>query len=52
MSRSKGQKVKNQQKDLIKRDIHLKYQSTGTHCSHAIRKVKGSAHEYLLIILI
>ena len=27
------QKIKYLQKDLIKRDIHVKYQSSSTHCS-------------------
>ena len=35
-----GQKVKNQQKDLITRNIHVKYQSSRTHCSKGIYKVK------------
>ena len=28
-----GQKIKCLQKDLITRDIHVKYQSSSTHCS-------------------
>ena len=35
-----GQKIKYLQKDLIKRDIHVKYQSPSTHYSKVIRKVK------------
>ena len=35
-----GQKFKNLQKDLIKRDIHVKYQSYSTQCSKVISKVK------------
>ena len=35
-----GQKVKYLQKDLITRDIHVKYQSSSTHCSKVISKVK------------
>ena len=37
MSRSK---IKYLQKDLIKRDIHVKYQSSSTQYSKVIRKVK------------
>ena len=35
-----GQKIKYLQKDLIKRDIHVKYQSSSTHYSKVIRKLK------------
>ena len=35
-----GQKIKYLQKDIIKRDIHVKYQSSSTHYSKVIRKVK------------
>ena len=35
-----GQKIKYLQKDLIKRDIHVKYLSSSTHYSKVIRKVK------------
>ena len=35
-----GQKIKYLQKDLITRDIHVKYQSSSTHCSKVISKVK------------
>ena len=35
-----GQKIKYLQKDLIKKDIHVKYQSSSNHYSNDIRKVK------------
>ena len=35
-----GQKVKYQQKDLFTRGIHVKYQTSSTHCSKDISKVK------------
>ena len=35
-----GQKVKYQQKDLITRDIHVKYQSSTTYYSKVISKIK------------
>ena len=35
-----GQKIQYLQKDLIKRDIYVKYQSSSTHYSEVIRKVK------------
>ena len=35
-----GQKINYLQKDLIKRDTHVKYQSSSTHYSKVIRKVK------------
>ena len=35
-----GQKNKYLQKDLIKRDIHVKYQSSSNHYSNVIHKVK------------
>ena len=35
-----GQKIKYLQKDLITRDIHVKYQSSSTHYSKVISKVK------------
>ena len=35
-----GQKIKYQEKDLITRDIHVKYQSSSTHCSNVVSKVK------------
>ena len=35
-----GQKIKNQQKDLTTRDIHVKYQSSSTHFSKVISKIK------------
>ena len=38
--KSQDQKNKYLQKDLITRDIHVKYQSSSTHCSKVIRKVK------------
>ena len=38
--KSQDQKIKYLQKDLITRDIHVKYQSSSTHCSKVISKVK------------
>ena len=35
-----GQKIKNLQKDLITRNIHVKYQSSSTHYSKVISKIK------------
>ena len=35
-----GQKIKNLQKDLITRDIHVKYQCSNTHYSKVISKIK------------
>ena len=35
-----GQKIKYLQKDLITRDIHVKYQNSSTHYSNVISKVK------------
>ena len=35
-----GQKIKYLQKDLIIRDIHLKYQRSSTHCLNVISKDK------------
>ena len=35
-----GQKIKYLQKDLITRDNYVKYQSTGTHYSKIISKIK------------
>ena len=35
-----GQKIEYRQKDLITRDIHVKYQSSSTNYSKVIRKVK------------
>ena len=35
-----GKMIKNLQKDLITRDIHVKYQSSSTHYSKVISKVK------------
>ena len=40
MSRSKGQKVKYQQNGFIERNTHVKYQSSSTHYSKVISKVK------------
>ena len=42
MAKCQGQKGKNQQKDLITRNIHVKYQSSSTHYSNVISKVKYS----------
>ena len=36
-----GRKVKYQHKDLITRNIHVKYQSSSTYCSKVISKVKN-----------
>ena len=35
-----GQKIKYLQKDLITRNIHVKYQSSSTHYSKVISKIK------------
>ena len=35
-----GQKVEYQQKDLITRNTHVKYQSSSTHYSNVISKIK------------
>ena len=35
-----GQKIKYLQKDLIKRDIHVKYQSSSTHYSKVFSNIK------------
>ena len=42
MVKCQGQKVKYQQKDLITRkfNIHMEYQSSSTHNSNVINKVK------------
>ena len=40
MFKCQGQKVKYQQKDLITRDIHVKYQSSITDSSKVISNVK------------
>ena len=36
-----GQNIKYQQKDLITRNIHVKYQSSSTYYSNVFNKVKG-----------
>ena len=38
--KSQDQKIKYLQKDLITRDIHVKYQNSRTHCSKVISEVK------------
>ena len=43
-----GQKIEYLQKDLIKRDIHVKYQRSSTHYSKVIRKVKVKKKKVIL----
>ena len=40
LAKCQGQKMKYLQKDLITRDIHVKYQSSSTHYSKINSKIK------------